>query len=195
MNSLLMMRQIREILIPYFKDSRKENGLQATAVGTFLTDNVSLHCTQVVRDLLIANHILLLTLPLNSTYLLQPYNVGIFGSLKLAYQQGHAGISKLSIEQIIAHIIEAIRKSASLLSIANCLQACAITTVVQNGKLITQFFQESIDRVIKAIQADNAAVPVPLVNPKRHRRVSKIGPLKATPKKLLFYINQYLYAI
>ncbi|KAA6335828.1 MAG: hypothetical protein EZS28_052930, partial [Streblomastix strix] len=82
-----------------------------------------------------------------------------------------------------AHIIYARQKSASLLSIANSFRACAITTVVQNGKLIAQFFQESIDRVTKVIQADNAAVPVPLVNPKRRRRVSQFGPLNATLKK------------
>ncbi|KAA6367759.1 MAG: hypothetical protein EZS28_036711, partial [Streblomastix strix] len=131
-----MMRWIREILIAYFKDARKKYGLPATAVGTFLTDIVSSHRTQVIRDLLQANHILLLTLPPNSTLLLQLCDVGIFGSLKLAYQQGHAGISKLSIEQKAAHIIYARQKSASLLSIANSFRACAITTVVQNGKLI-----------------------------------------------------------
>ncbi|KAA6391976.1 MAG: hypothetical protein EZS28_012496 [Streblomastix strix] len=165
MNMQLMMRWIREILILYFKNVRKKNGLPAAAVGTFLTDNASSHFTQVVRDLLQANYLLLLTLPPNSTYILQPSDVEIFGSLKLAYQQGHAG------------------KFTSLLFIVNSFRACAITTVVQNGKLIAQFFQESIDRVIKAIQVDNAAVPIPLMNPKRLRRASKFGPLNATSKK------------
>ncbi|KAA6389881.1 MAG: hypothetical protein EZS28_014592 [Streblomastix strix] len=113
----------------------------------FFTDKASSHCTQVVRDLLQANLILLLTLPPNSTHLLQPC------------------------------------ESASLLSIANSFRASTITTVVQNGKLIAWFFQESIGRVIKVIQADNAAMPVPLVNPKGRKRVSKFDPLNATPKK------------
>ncbi|KAA6396008.1 MAG: hypothetical protein EZS28_008466 [Streblomastix strix] len=144
--------------------SDKKNSLLAAAVGTFLTDNASSHCTQI--------HAFATTLRCGNFWLVE---AGILA--------GHAGISKLSIEQIVAHIIDAAQKSASLLSIANSFRACAITTVVQNGKLIAQFFQESIDRVIKAIQADNAAVPVPLVDPKRRRRVSKFGPLNVTPKK------------
>ncbi|KAA6404449.1 MAG: hypothetical protein EZS28_000035 [Streblomastix strix] len=178
-----MIRQVREILIPYFKDGKKKNSLPATAACTFLTDNASLLCTQVVRDFLYANYILLLKLPPNSTHLLQHCDLRIFGSLKLAFQQEHAEISKLSIEQTAAHIIDATQKSPKLLSIGNIFQARAVTTVVLNGKLVEQFIQESIDTMIKKIQADIVAMPVSLVKPKRRRRLSKFGPLNATPKK------------
>ncbi|KAA6358300.1 MAG: hypothetical protein EZS28_046172, partial [Streblomastix strix] len=66
--------------------------------------------------------------------------MGIFGSLKLAYQYGHGGIPKLTIEEIIAHITNTSQKSATLLPIQNSFRACGVTTVVAKDKIYAAIY-------------------------------------------------------
>ncbi|KAA6360346.1 MAG: hypothetical protein EZS28_044126 [Streblomastix strix] len=91
--------------------------------AVFMTDNLRAYISKEVQALLRQNHILLHTLPPNCTHLLQPCDMGIFGSLKLAYQQGRGGIPKLTIEEIIAHINDASQKNVTLLPIQKQFQS------------------------------------------------------------------------
>ncbi|KAA6388668.1 MAG: hypothetical protein EZS28_015806 [Streblomastix strix] len=179
----ITLRWVREILVPYFAAARIQNGQRPQAEAVCMIDNLRVQINKELQDLLRQNHILLLTLPPNSTHLLQPCDVGIFGSLKLAYQQGRGGIPKLTIEEIIAHIIDASQKSATLLPIQNSFRACGVTTVVAKDKVHAAIYLKAFDDVKAQIKADNDAVVETLSLTGKPPRKQKFGALNPSVKK------------
>ncbi|KAA6317426.1 MAG: hypothetical protein EZS28_055101, partial [Streblomastix strix] len=75
MNAELMLQWLREILIPFVKAERLRKKLSTCADAVLMVDNATQHCTIAIKELLKTNHIILLTMPPNSTHLLQPCDV------------------------------------------------------------------------------------------------------------------------
>ncbi|KAA6401917.1 MAG: hypothetical protein EZS28_002561 [Streblomastix strix] len=154
----ITLRWVPEILGPYFIVARIQDYQRPHAEAVFMTDNLRAHINKEVQVQLRQNHILLLTFPPNSTHLLQPCDVVIFGYLKLAYQQGRGGIPKLTIEEIVAQIIDASWKSATLLPIQNSFRACGVTTVAAKDNVHATIYLKAFDDVKAQINVDNDAV-------------------------------------
>ncbi|KAA6372363.1 MAG: hypothetical protein EZS28_032108 [Streblomastix strix] len=175
MNSNLMLVWVRDTVVPYVNNVRKEKKLSTRAEAVLIVDNASSHCNKLVKDLLKANHIILLTMPPHSNHFLQPCDVGVFGALKLAYQQGHQGISIMTPEQIVSHIVDSTQKAVSLLTVANSFHACCIGTKVVKGQLVADIKQDVFDEILKKIRADNASSPLKTVQTGKPKRTSKFG--------------------
>ncbi|KAA6353473.1 MAG: hypothetical protein EZS28_051000, partial [Streblomastix strix] len=125
------------------------------------------------------NSIILLTLPPHSTHFTQPCDVGIFGALKLYYQQNREGIAQFTQAQIAAHIIDASQKAASLLTIKNSFATCAVLSVVKSDHLEAEVNMHAFDEDIQQLQADNTSTAITLTPTGRKRKTTKFGILNS----------------
>ncbi|KAA6375759.1 MAG: hypothetical protein EZS28_028714 [Streblomastix strix] len=151
--------------------------LSTRAEAVLMVDNATQHCTIAIKELLKANHIILLTMPPNSTHLLQPCDVGIFGTLKLAYQQGHHGIATLTTEQIFSHIVDAIQKAARLLSITNSFKAYCLGTRISKENLVVNVETNIFNQILQQVRTDNSGVSERVLLPGQRIRKVKFGAL------------------
>ncbi|KAA6354926.1 MAG: hypothetical protein EZS28_049547 [Streblomastix strix] len=183
MNFEFCIRWVKEIVDPYFVNQRKIEGLPRNTEGMLLVDNLAAHCTKEIQALLTKCHIILLTMTPNATHLLQPCDVGVFGALKIYYQQEKVGISKMSLGQIMANAINATQKTATIITIGNSFRACGIKADVQRGKLVAAIDHNAFVEMEAQITADNAAVPDASTEPVKRKRVKKFGALNVPSQK------------
>ncbi|KAA6367711.1 MAG: hypothetical protein EZS28_036762 [Streblomastix strix] len=153
--------------------------LSTHAEIVIMVDNATQHCTIAIKELLKENNIILLSILPNFTHLLQPCDVDIFGSLKLAYQQGHHGIATITTEQIFSHIVDATQKAATLLSIANSFKVRCLGIRISKGNLVVKAERNIFNEKLKQIRSDNSAVSDRILLPGQLTRKVKFGALNS----------------
>ncbi|KAA6370812.1 MAG: hypothetical protein EZS28_033662 [Streblomastix strix] len=179
MNINLMLQWMRHLLIKFVKLQRQKYPLQNRHEAALIVDNMTAHCNKDAKDILEVHSIILLTLPHYSTHFTQPCDVGIFGALKLYYQQNREGIAKLELIQIAARIIDASQKATSLLTIKNCFATCAVLSVVKGEHLKADVNAHAFDDDIQQLQADNSSITITLTPTDRKRKTAKFGILNS----------------
>ncbi|KAA6337029.1 MAG: hypothetical protein EZS28_052826, partial [Streblomastix strix] len=179
MNIDLMLQWVRDVLIKFVKLQSQKYRLQNRYEAVLIVDNMTAHCNKDVKELLKANSIILLALPLHSTNFTQPCDVGIFGALKLYYQQNREGIAQFTLAQIAAHIIDASQKAASLLTIKNSFATCAVLSVVKGDHLEADVNMHAFDEDMQQLQADNTSTAITLTPTGRKRKTAKFGILNS----------------
>ncbi|KAA6404176.1 MAG: hypothetical protein EZS28_000285 [Streblomastix strix] len=166
----LMLQWVRDVLIKFEKLQRQKYRLQNRYEAILIVDNMTAHCNKDVKELLKSNSIILLILPPHSKHFTQPCDVGIFGALKLCYQQIREGIAKFTLAQIVAHIIDASQKASSLLTIKNCFATCAALSVVNGDHLEVDVNMHKFDEDIQQLQAYNTSTAITLTPTGRKKK-------------------------